>query len=161
MSWLQIITMILGSSVVATITSKILDLIFQKRGDTILKANMEKRESYKIFTDLIFGILSKAKNPSEIDTKSLENTLYKFYSVFVLYGSPSTIKKVGCFMQNIFYTELNPDADKLKYFDYLGDILLSMRKDLGLDNKGLSKTEFFRLFLKDYEKIFEKRINNN
>jgi hypothetical protein len=124
----------------------------------VSKASEKRREMYQAFLSIIFGLWRDLKlvdeNVRKQDTylQEIGKKLYEFYIPFLLYASPTTIKNLGELMQYL-YTQ---QVDGKKLFYLLGKVIFSMRKEIGLSNKGLKEIELFKPMLTDYQEFFGK-----
>lgn len=119
----------------------------------VSKASEKRREISQNFINILIGLLQDQKSGNtgrEVTTKTIQK-LYEFYKPYILYASPKTIKSFGDMMQ-LFYSQ---PTDVQRVFSSVGRVFLSMREEIGLSNRGLKETEFFRALITDYNKIFK------
>lgn len=123
----------------------------------------ERRDHYQKFVDLIIDLFSQGKagvkKKKDID---INKELYAFYKSYILYASPSVIRKFADCFQVLYevnkHSAIENEDYNLEILKGLTRILKAMRKDLGLSNKKLGKNgeELLRAMITDFSKITNK-----
>jgi hypothetical protein len=83
--------------------------------------------------------------------------LYTFYKKYVLYASPSVIKSLSDYFQFLYKQKDVENFNGKMHLQYMTRILIEMRRDLGLKNKGLGKNGemLMRALLTDYDDLLK------
>ncbi|QSE97237.1 hypothetical protein [Fulvivirga lutea] len=130
----------------------------EKRKELLSEVHKERRELYQQFVNLIVDIFKQSKAKKDID-KEFINTLYEIYKKYILYGSPAVINSFADFFQYLYSTNEVQKSDTKIMLELLSRIMVEMRKDLGLENKGLGQNgnQLLRAMFTDYNKIMEQK----
>lgn len=115
----------------------------------------ERREIYQQYVNLMIGFFDHTKPKRKGSDNKMVSELFNFYKKYVLYASPSVIKSFSNYFQFIYNQNFDNNFDSKKHLNYLTKIMLEMRKDLGLKNKGLGKNGelLMKALIKDYDSI--------
>jgi hypothetical protein len=123
---------------------------WKERTRALKEAHRDKKiEVYSKFYDLIFGILERIKE-SKLEQAAIEEEMSKaWFDIsrgILFYGSPAV---VAAFTN--FKTQDNPDGseDSISAMRNIGRILLAMRDDIGLSNRGLDEMSIHQIYVKD------------
>ncbi|WP_452602368.1 hypothetical protein [Pontimicrobium sp. MEBiC06410] len=98
---------------------------------------------------------------SKVNKKSSTNhmlkELYAFYKKYVLYASPKVIKAFSNYFQLMYNRNEEEEIDTKLHLQSMTKIMIEMRKDLGLKNKGLGRNGemLMRALIKDYDSIWK------
>ncbi|WP_075653900.1 hypothetical protein [Pseudochrobactrum sp. B5] len=147
----------LASSIIAGFVA-LISLIFaywKEREKSRQEAHREKKtEIYSIFFDIVFRILKETKNKNPTtpyaESQELQDSLYELMKGVLAYGSPEVVLSIGRW-------RLNSNASSNTILLHVGDILLAMRKDIGLSNKGLTNINIHQVYvLDDMEKLLKE-----
>jgi hypothetical protein len=114
----------------------LLRIIFERKEKANEKIISERREVYQKFIDVIIN--SKRNSNSDIRMEVEE-----FYKKFILYASPLVVKEVATLVNAL--NNKKKEELILNYTKILNNIILSMRKDLGLKNKGINEEEILSI----------------
>jgi hypothetical protein len=118
----------------------------------------QRREIYQQYVNLMIDIFSKDKIQKKKKEDNLLGELFEFYKKYVLYASPNVIKAFSDYFQFIYNQEdFENDKNSKRSLEYMTKIMLEMRKDIGLKNKGLGKNGemLIRALINDYHKIWK------
>lgn len=120
------------------------------------KRNLEKQlaeERHKTYTKFTSGFIGYMLNPErDVDLNSPETLNYfkKFIGDFaqslILYASPMVL---GKFNETFRKKDIQNIPDSKELVKNLGAFILTLRKDLGLSNKGLKPVDVLQPFIKD------------
>ena len=108
----------------------LLRTILERREKANEKIIAERREVYQKFIDVIINSKRNSSTNLRIDVED-------FYKKFILYASPLVVKEVATLI-NALNNNKKEDL-LLNYTKILNNIIFSMRKDLGLNNKGIDE----------------------
>ncbi len=136
----SLIAAVIGGGVVAFVNN-----LLRKREKRYFEEIKYRRKSY---TDLLNNVRGFLSDPNVLDAEKRimrQNFLKKYYNEIWLYASPSVIKKMNKFFQNVTISKANPD-EKTKA---LGETMLAIRKSLG--SKNANFLFFNKLKSEDYE----------
>jgi len=136
----SLISAIIGGGVVAFV-----NFLLRKRERQYFEEIKYRRKSNTDLLNNVRGFLSDPNVPYEEKRKMKQDFLKKYYNEIWLYASPTVIKKMNIFFQNVTITKANPD----KKTKALGETMLAIRKSLG--NKNANFIFFNRLKSEDYE----------
>lgn len=128
----------------------------QKWKDKNNQINSERRVNYQEFVDYIIDILSSYKLNK--DQPGISN-LHNIYKKHLLYASPKVIKSFGEYFQYLYkHDSSNKEKDPAQFLKKLTKVIVVMRKDLGLSNKGLGNDgeEVLRAMINDFDKVMGK-----
>jgi hypothetical protein len=124
--------------------------ILEKNKELASENNKIKRTIYKKFTSIVFDLFN---NEIKVTNKDLKTNLSDFYKDYVLYSSPKVIKVFGDYMQYLYKSgdNINIKVSMQK----LSKIIVAMRRELGLSNRGLGKNGIyiFKAYFKDFDAI--------
>ena len=86
--------------------------------------------------------------------KNVVKELYDFYKKYILYASSNVIIAFSNYFQLIYKHNHSNKIEPSIHFKYLAKIMLEMRKDLGLKNKGLGENGemLMKALIIDYNK---------
>lgn len=117
----------------------------------------ERREIYQKYVNLMIGFFDHTKVKKKNSDKELISELFDFYKKYVLYASPSVIKSFSDYFQFLYKNNGSENFDTKKNLNFMTKIMLEMRKDLGLKNKGLGKNGemLMRALITDYDSIIK------
>lgn len=121
------------------------------------EAHREKKvEIYSLFFDLIFRGLQEAKKEagsSEYwESEELQENLLSIMKGILSYGSPNVVLTF-----NKWKTKAG-DSPTVQMI-CVGDLMLAMRKDLGLSNTGLTNANIHQIYVSDDVDAFLKGSN--
>ena len=115
----------------------------------------ERREIYQQYVNLMIGFFDHTKVKRKDSDSKMISELFDFYKKYVLYASPSVIKSFSDYFQFLYKNNGKENFDSKKNLNHMTKIMLEMRKDLGLKNKGLGKNGemLMRALLTDYDEL--------
>ncbi len=149
----------LSSAIIAALVA-VFSVIFaywKEREKARQEAHREKKvEVYSIFFDVVFRLLRETKRPggadSYVESEELQESFFQLMRGVLAYGSPSVILAIGRW-------KVNSANNSSQHILLIGDILLAMRKDLGLSNRGLSNVNIHQVYVNDDVEVFLKGTN--
>ncbi len=107
-----------------------------------------KIEVYSIFFDIVFEVLKKSKDKDGVDdyinSSELLDKFTELHRGALFYGSPSVIKALSDWRRNVDNT-----SDPMNVMRKIGTVLLAMRKDIGLSNRGLDSLTVHQIYVND------------
>lgn len=125
----------------------VFSLIFtywKERSRSLKEAHRDKKiEVYSKFYELMFGVLAgvnSGKRPSESD---LAEAFFEISKGVLFYGAPPVVSALADFKR------VHSTSDPIEAMRRAGRILLAMREDIGLSNRGLNELSVHQLFVKD------------
>jgi len=131
----------------------VVSLVFtywKERTRSLKEAHRDKKiEVYSKFYDLMFGILERTKNSENLEDPDFDAAMAK--SLFdvsrgvLFYGSPQV---VSAFVDFRLANE-GGNTDQLGIMKKVGRILLAMREDIGLSNRGLDELSVHQIYVND------------
>lgn len=124
---------------------------WRERSRSIREAHRESKISvYSEFHDVIFQAMNSARekpidlNISEEPDSEVVKKLMKVSQGALFYGSPKVILALGAWMKSSATS-----TDPLLAIRAIGRILLAMREDIGLSNRGLDEISIHQLYVRD------------
>jgi hypothetical protein len=153
--YLKIVLPVLLSLITGVIGYFIRHFIERKRA-LADEATKKRRELYQEFVNILLDTFGKGNN-KETDISELGKKLDEFYKSYVLYASPRVINAMSDLFQHFYSaqksTQKGNGAITIKK---AGNVIKEMRKDLGLNNKGLGRNgeRLFRATLNDFDEVF-------
>lgn len=125
----------------------------EKKKEINTELNRQRREIYQSFVNLIIDIFSNSKLKVDSSEQNLKQ-LFEFYKKYVLFASPSVIKAFSDYFQYLY--NQNKEEDLKLHLSLITRIMLEMRKDIGLDNKGLGNNGemLMRALITDFDQIY-------
>lgn len=118
----------------------------------------QRREIYQQYVNLIIGLFAKNKTKKTIKDDAILIELFEFYKKYVLFASPNVIKAFSDYFQFLYNQNSNEDDENSKRsLENMTKVMLEMRKDIGLKNKGLGKNGelLLRALINDYDRIWK------
>jgi len=127
----------------------------EKKKELVNEVTKERRAIYQQYVNLMIGLFANSKTNKKSSTDKMLTDLYEFYKKYVLYASPAVIKAYSDYFQYMYKQNDNEETDSKKHLQFMTKIMLEMRKDLGLKNKGLGKNGemLMRALIKDYDSL--------
>lgn len=127
----------------------------EKKKELVNEVTKERRAIYQQYVNLMIGLFANSKTNKKSSTDKMLTDLYEFYKKYVLYASPAVIKAYSDYFQYMFKQNDNEETDSKKHLQFMTKIMLEMRRDLGLKNKGLGKNGemLMRALIKDYDTL--------
>jgi hypothetical protein len=96
----------------------------------------EKVKTYGEFYDIVFKVLRLSSEDGSVkqflDGLEIKNKQYEIYKNILFYGSPDVLNTYTLWMRSVG----DPRTDTMAN---VAQLLLSMRKDIGLSNRGLDR----------------------
>ncbi len=134
-----------------------------KKKELTSEITKERRESYQKFINLIISLFAtiKAEKNGKNKNNDFVEGLYEFYKKNILYASPEVINSFSDYMQYMYKNEV--DKQNLTvHLKLLTRVMKGMRKDLGLNNKGLGNNGeiLMKAIIKDYYTVFNNKKNS-
>jgi len=129
----------------------------EKKKEINNELTRQRRENYQQYVNLIIDLLAGTKTNKKKNNTNILTDLYEFYKKYVLYASPNVIKAFSDYFQFIY----NANEDDPNYtknsLELTTKIMYEMRKDIGLNNKGLGKNGemLLRALINDYDTIWK------
>ena len=117
----------------------------------------ERREIYQQYVNLMISFFDHTKVKRKNSDNHIVSELFKFYKKYVLYASPGVIKAFSDYFQFIYNQNTDDNFETKKNLNFMTKIMLEMRKDLGLKNKGLGKNGemLMRALITDYDSLLK------
>ena len=123
----------------------------KERNRSIREAHREKKvEIYSIFSDMIINVIimsRKKGNVSDTFYSSQEflDRMFEMKKGLMFYGSPKVLNNF-CAWQ--LYSEADHKIDSpTRMIELVGDVILAMRSDIGLSNRGLNSLSIQQLII--------------
>lgn len=138
--------------VVATVTV-VIGKYFERKRSVDAHFREAKVEIYDEFLREFFKIFHSGGEESE--TSELTEFLREWQRKMVLYGGGQVLSSYLKWKTHL--SKGNPDANT---FFIMGEFFLAMRKDIGLSNRGISKTTFVHLILRHPELFLQMAKEN-
>ena len=137
----------------------VLFVFWKERSRARAEAHREKKiEAYSNFVDIVFGMLKQLKkNKSLDDYADSDQVKDKFFDLMrgvTFYGSPSVIVALNNWKVNA----TNP-TDPLDGIRRVGDVLLAIRKDIGLSNFGIDNLSIHQIYVNEDIRQMNRRGN--
>ncbi len=148
---------------VATGAAAILGIRLRTEADTRRALEQQvyenKRVAYSGFHGFINDILAQARRdetPSQSDKrlKELVRRLFEIRKEIWTYGSPDVVRAYSAFNQY----SVNVQERSLGGIVLVVDLILTMRTDMGLSNKGLSRLDVLRMFINDVDDKYREAV---
>ena len=129
----------------------------EKKKEISNELTKQRREIYQQYVNLIIDIFSNSKLNKKNNNTSMLSELYQFYKKYVLFASPNVIKAFSDYFQYVYNQNDSEDNDSKKSLELITKIMFEMRKDIGLNNKGLGKNGemLMRALITDYDRIWK------
>lgn len=129
----------------------------EKKKELTNEVTKERRDIYQQYVNLMIGLFASTKTNNKNSSDKMLTDLFEFYKKYVLYASPKVIKAYSDYFQYLYRQNDNDENDSKKHLQYMTKIMLEMRKDLGLKNKGLGKNGemLMRALIKDYDLLIK------
>ena len=120
-----------------------------------IKIKQDVREKkipvYEEQMQTIFKILFSAKEgEKQLNTQEFENAFRAFTEKLIIWENSNVIKAWVDF-RNFPWT--TPEENVTGGFEKFEEFVFALRKDIGNDNKKLSKGDLLRLFINDYDSL--------
>ncbi|TRB04790.1 MULTISPECIES: hypothetical protein [Agrobacterium] len=149
----------LASAIIAAFVA-VFSLIFaywKEREKARQEVHREKKvEVYSIFFEMVFRILKDSKKAEDaqayVESTELQDALFELMKGVLAYGSPLVVLAMGRW-------KLSAESSAGNQILLIGDILLAMRKDLGLSNRGLTNINIHQVYVNDDVEAFLKGTN--
>lgn len=127
----------------------------EKKKELNNELNKQRREIYQNFVNLIIDIFANTKLKKNSSDQNLKQ-LYEFYKKYVLFASPNVIKAFSDYFQHLY--DQNKEENLKLHLSLITKIMFEMRKDIGLENKGLGENGemLMRALITDFDKIYQK-----
>lgn len=128
---------------------------FEKKKELNNELNKQRREIYQSFVNLIIDIFANTKLKKNTSDQNLKQ-LFEFYKKYVLFASPNVIKAFSDYFQYLYNPEKEEELSL--HLSLITKIMFEMRKDIGLENKGLGENGemLMRALITDFDKIYTK-----
>ena len=112
-----------------------------------------KREMYKEFIVLVFKVMNNKDSHGSPSPLDIKKDLYRFYEDYSLYSSPEVINAFADYMQYIYKNPKSMDTKTI--LAKLAKVIKSMRREMGLSNRGLGKNgeKIFRAMFNDFDNL--------
>jgi hypothetical protein len=121
---------------------------WKERAKAISEAHREKKiEIYSVFFDVMFDLLEKSKSGGSADEKTMTKAAKQWTGLHrgvMFYGSPKVLHSFANFRTNA-QEGLGPG----EIMRATGRIILAMREDIGLSNKGLDELSVHQIYLNE------------
>lgn len=108
-----------------------------------------KIELYNRFNDFLFKLLSGVNNETtgkKVQEQEMIDFMVRFKRDLIFRASPEVIKAMLKY-------EISSTDDSLNVLSSMNDLLLAMRKDIGLPTSSLDEFELIQIFLKDKNEV--------
>ena len=130
--------------------------LIEKKKELTNEITKERREIYQQYVNLIIDIFGDSKFENKKNPKNnVVKELYDFYKKYILYASPNVIIAFSNYFQLIYKHNHSNKIEPSIHLKYLTKIMLEMRKDLGLKNKGLGENGemLMKALINDYYRL--------
>lgn len=129
----------------------------EKRKETLNELTRQRREIYQQFVNLVIDLFGNSKVGKKRSTANMLSELFEFYKKYVLYASPNVIKAFSDYFQFIYNQNDPENTDTKRSLELITKIMFEMRKDIGLNNKGLGNNGvmLMRALLNDYHRYWK------
>ncbi|HNT28642.1 MAG TPA: hypothetical protein PKH10_10765 [bacterium] len=148
------ITVIAG---VLTVSGSVLSLLITKQHDKQLEIMRDLRNKktpvYIGFVDSLFSAMYSFKEGHKAMTQEeMALNFEKYTKELMIWGSDEVVNSYKEFHSKL-KTPPQTDADRLAVLDNFGSLILSIRKDLGYQNRDIAPRDLLSLFISDLHKI--------
>jgi len=126
------------------------------------KVTEKRREHYQEFVNIVVDILGANSQDKKTDNAKVMIDFHNFYKIYLVYASPAVINAFGDYFQYLYHDNQDESIDihtrTRKHFLLLSQIIIKMRKDLGLSNRKLGEygERVFRAKIQDIDDFFPK-----
>lgn len=134
------------AGLVALVT--LLFTFLKERSRAFREVHREKKiEIYSQFYDLLFAFMENAKsdNPAGEDDALVQQSFMKIARGIMFYGSPKVVTSFANFKSSSGTDEFDLRVSMVN----IGKILLAMREDIGLSNRGLDEITIHQIYIRD------------
>jgi hypothetical protein len=124
----------------------VLFTFWKERSRLIKEAHREQKiAAYSEFYDIIFNLIEKTKKDEQLDIASEEfmKKMFKIMRSILFYGSPDVVLAFSSWRVGAAST------DSMSALRSIGKILLAMRSDIGLINRGLNELNIHQIYIND------------
>jgi hypothetical protein len=115
----------------------------------------KKSETYRDLVELLFKLLMGSKTGNSLSEEELIKAMSKFTENLILWGSEDVIKAYKSF-RDYFIQRTSGQELSLESIQIMEELLLSIRKDMGHNNKNLDKGDILSLFINDLDKVLDR-----
>ncbi len=112
---------------------------FDKKKELVSEVNKERRAVYQQMIDMLLGILEDVKKGKDSDMDKLISDMFSIYRKNVLYASPQVINDFNNFLNHAQSLSKGTVAAPQEVLFKMSQLIGTMRKDLGLSNKGTGR----------------------
>lgn len=129
----------------------------EKKKEINNELTRQRRENYQQYVNLVIDLLAGTKTNKKKSNTNMLTEIYEFYKKYVLYASPNVIKAFSDYFQFIYNVDENEPNYAKNSLELITKIMFEMRKDIGLNNKGLGKNGemLLRALINDYDTIWK------
>lgn len=131
-------------ALLASIGSLVLSRFFQQQREFKEAHRGKKVEIYNHFVDLMIDVLSGERDKKPITEKQIIKRIEPITKGLILYSSAETIRYFNDFK---FTSQNNKNPGNM--IPIVGNLLIAMRNDIGLDNRNLSSIDVVQIFLNE------------
>lgn len=143
-----------SATVFVAVASVFLTRYFERRAARE-RAEQEKRiPVYEDFVRDFLQLIGATKPPAErkeVDEEGAFAVIGKFTEKLIIWGSPDVIRTWVDYRYHSWNAENQTPEEQLEMLTKTDDLLLALRRDLGLSNKKLRKLDLLRLWINDLE----------
>lgn len=123
---------------------------WKEKSRSLKEAHREKKiEVYSEFYDIVFLVLRNTKDdiPVEglMESSDFKDAMFRLMRNVVFYGSPEVVLAFSMWKSESAAAEV----DGLSSIRLIGRILLAMRSDIGLSNRGLTEINIHQVYVSD------------
>ena len=148
------------ASIIAAIVGlfSILFTFWKERRRSFIEAHREKKiQAYSKFVDVLFDFLSKTKHQKTNSELKVDDNFQQLWmdmsKELLFYGSPKVLTAF-----NSFKNPSNQTENTSMIIRRVGQILLAIREDIGLSNRGLNEINIHQIYLSDnVEALLEEK----
>ena len=148
-----------GLGVLSSVLGVLLKAEREKRQELARQVYENKRTAYERFTEVINRLTSQtaAKSQTTADGEKLIDELVANRKEIWNYGSPEVLRAYSEFFQlgGAHFDEGKNVAPIL-----IARLILAMRIDMGLSNKGVDELDVLRTFLKDIDSPYKQAVKD-
>lgn len=141
-------------AIIATSLTITIPKYLEKKMEIEEHLRIRKSETYKDLVELIFKILMSGKTGEVLPEKELIKMMSKFTENLILWGSEDVIKSYKAY-RTYFMNRSQGDSLTIEAIDLMENLLLSIRKDMGHNNKSLKQGDILSLFINDLDEVLK------
>ncbi|MGE7880304.1 hypothetical protein [Peribacillus muralis] len=142
-------------AIIATSLTITIPKYLEKKMEIEEHLRVKKSETYKDLVELLFKILMSSKTGEVLSEKDLIKFMSQFTENLILWGSEDVIKSYKAY-RTYFTKRSQGDLLTIESINIMENLLLSIRKDMGHNNKNLKQGDILSLFINDLDEVLNK-----